>query len=166
MSSSKNPHINELDQKLWEAIKSDSIPLEKSEKKVIHQKSTYHPYRRVHARRILEQREDGCLENPLTVFQGGGKHPKKRRDPEKIYIDARIDLHGMIVEEAHQRLCNFIEKMTHRNARWVLVITGKSGVLFDDVPKWLSLMSGSIVSFQHAREAHGGKGALYVRLKR
>ena len=96
--------------------------------------------------------------------QAGRKHQKRRRDAHKVHIDAKIDLHGLTVDQAYNTSRAFIHKMASRHARWVLIVTGKSGVLFDEVPKWLELMTESVKSFHHARESQGGKGALCVAL--
>ena len=87
-------------------------------------------------------------------------------------VDARIDLHGMTQDRARVALLDFLEQMQGEGAGLVLVITGKgergTGVLRRNVPRWLN--SGpfrAIVSgIREATGAHGGAGALYVRLKK
>jgi DNA-nicking Smr family endonuclease len=93
-------------------------------------------------------------------------------------IDARIDLHGMRQAEAHQALMGFIGRAHHSEARLVLVITGKGGgfnalgeergVLRRLVPHWLAdpAMRRMILGYEPAGLAHGGDGALYVRIRR
>jgi DNA-nicking Smr family endonuclease len=88
-------------------------------------------------------------------------------------IDARIDLHGFTQHEAHAALLRFLRNANLRDARLVLVITGKGrggeiGVLRRQVPQWLGLpeFRALVVGFEDAAIAHGGEGALYVRLKR
>jgi DNA-nicking Smr family endonuclease len=88
-------------------------------------------------------------------------------------IDARIDLHGFTQHEAHAALLRFLRSAQERDARLVLVITGKGrggeiGVLRRQVPQWLGLpeFRALVVGFEDAAIAHGGEGALYVRLKR
>lgn len=99
----------------------------------------------------------------------------------KIQPEARIDLHGMTLAQAHPALTRFLHDAHDRGQRTVLVITGKGrtgiddgpiperiGVLRHQVPHWLS--SGPLrqivqqVSEAHLR--HGGSGAYYVRLRR
>jgi DNA-nicking Smr family endonuclease len=97
------------------------------------------------------------------------------RDP----IDARIDLHGKTQSEAHDALARFIRRAQSNGARVVLVVTGKGsgtprdgererGVLRRQVPLWLALpeFRSLIIGFEEAHVAHGGEGALYVRLRR
>jgi DNA-nicking Smr family endonuclease len=94
-------------------------------------------------------------------------------------IDARIDLHGLTQAEAHQRLRGFLSRAQAEGASVVLVITGKGGadgslaadgrgILRRVVPQWLSFAEfrGLVVGFEEAHGAHGGGGALYVRVRR
>ena len=86
----------------------------------------------------------------------------------RIEINARLDLHGHTQEAAYGALRGFLSRACRDGAGFVLVITGKSGVLNRMVPQWLRepefrlLISG----FHEASPRHGGHGALYVRLRR
>ncbi|BCJ89325.1 hypothetical protein IZ6_00600 [Terrihabitans soli] len=83
-------------------------------------------------------------------------------------VDARFDLHGYRQDEAHSKLLWFLKSQRTRGARVVLVITGKSGVLNRMVPMWLAEpdLRETVIGFSQASSAHGGAGALYVRLRR
>lgn len=93
-------------------------------------------------------------------------------------IDARIDLHGLTQAEAHGALLHFLRRAQGNGFRLVLVITGKGaraddgfgerGVLKRQVPHWLRLPEFRlyVVGFEDAHVAHGGEGALYVRIRR
>ena len=89
-------------------------------------------------------------------------------------VDARLDLHGLYQDEAHAKLLRFLRNQQGRGARVVLVITGKgrasggAGVLRRLVPAWLSEPSlrEIVLGFSEASTAHGGEGALYVRLRK
>lgn len=94
-------------------------------------------------------------------------------------IDARLDLHGMTQTQAHAALLHFLIQAQAQDAKIALVVTGKGtggatgsaaerGVLRRQVPLWLSLpeFRRFIVSFEKAHGAHGGEGALYLRLRR
>ncbi len=89
-------------------------------------------------------------------------------------IDARFDLHGLTQAQAHAALSRFLHAASGRGARLVLVITGKgarggeAGVLRRQVPLWLALpeLRELVIGFEDAHAAHGGEGALYVRLRR
>jgi DNA-nicking Smr family endonuclease len=83
-------------------------------------------------------------------------------------IDRRIDLHGLTQAQAHAALLHFIRQSAAQEARTVLVITGKSGVLRRQVPYWLALpdFRALLIGFEQAAIRHGGEGALYLRLRR
>jgi DNA-nicking Smr family endonuclease len=96
-------------------------------------------------------------------------------------VDGALDLHGMTQAEAHQALRGFLRHSQARGARVVIVVTGK-GARFDDdagfpgergvlrrvTPHWLREpdMRSIVLGFEEAGRAHGGAGALYVRLRR
>jgi DNA-nicking Smr family endonuclease len=96
-------------------------------------------------------------------------------------IDAALDLHGLTQAEAHQALRGFLRHSQARGLRLVIVVTGKGGPL-DDLsswpnergvlrrlaPHWLreTDLRSVVLGFEEAGRAHGGSGALYVRLRR
>jgi len=109
---------------------------------------------------------------PLTAL---GRKAKQRVARGKEPIDGRLDLHGLTQREAHTTLFRFLNAASLRGARLVLVITGKGGVgqgergiLKRQVPQWLALPEFRewVVGFERAHTAHGGEGALYVRMRR
>ncbi len=90
-------------------------------------------------------------------------------------IEARLDLHGLTLTRAHAVLRRFLVRAQGEGLTLVLVITGKggrdgkgSGALRREVPEWLSLAEfrDLVVGFEEAHAAHGGGGALYVRVRR
>ena len=104
---------------------------------------------------------------------------KRRLVRGSVPIDERLDLHGMTQEAAHSALRHFLVNARARGARIVLVITGKGkggvaaevherGVLRRSVPHWLADASlrPIVLGFEEAHLAHGGAGAIYVRLRR
>ncbi len=105
-----------------------------------------------------------------------GRRMKQRVARGKELIDGRLDLHGLTQSEAHAALLRFLRAASSRGARLVLVITGKGarvgegelGVLKRQVPQWLGLpeFRPLVVGFEGAHVAHGGEGALYVRVRR
>jgi DNA-nicking Smr family endonuclease len=107
---------------------------------------------------------------PLAAL---GRRMKQRVARGKETIDARLDLHGLTQSEAHGELLCFLRRANARDARLVLVITGKGrgvepGVLRRQVPQWLGLpeFRALVVGFENAHITHGGEGALYVRVRR
>ncbi|HEY6831231.1 MAG TPA: Smr/MutS family protein [Pseudolabrys sp.] len=106
-----------------------------------------------------------------------GRRMKQRVARGKEGIDARLDLHGLTQAEAHSALLRFLRTAHARDARLVLVITGKGGrgelhgergVLKRQVPHWLALpeFRDLVIGFEDAHLTHGGEGALYVRVRR
>jgi DNA-nicking Smr family endonuclease len=96
-------------------------------------------------------------------------------------IDGALDLHGMTQAEAHQALRGFLRHSQTRGARLVIVVTGKGGPLDEPAPwgrergvlrrlapHWLREpdLRPIVLGFEEAGRAHGGSGALYVRLRR
>ena len=90
-----------------------------------------------------------------------------------------IDLHGLNQAEAHQSLRGFLRHSQARGAKLVIVVTGKGGpsdeagpwrhergVLRRLTPHWLREpdLRSIVLGFEEAGRAHGGSGALYVRL--
>ena len=99
----------------------------------------------------------------------------------KTQPEARIDLHGMTLAQAHPALTRFLRDAHDRGLRTVLVITGKGrtgrddgpiperrGVLRYQVPHWLSSgpLRQIVLQVTEAHLRHGGAGAYYVRLRR
>ena len=104
---------------------------------------------------------------PLT------RRMKQRVAKGRHAIDERLDLHGFTQDEAHSVLLRFLRAARERDARLVLVITGKgrggeTGVLKRQVPHWLRTpeFAGLVIGFEDAAIGHGGEGALYVRVRR
>jgi DNA-nicking Smr family endonuclease len=104
-----------------------------------------------------------------------GRRMRTRVARGKETIDARIDLHGLTQAQAHSALLHFLRNAQARDARLVLVITGKGGrgdsergVLRRQVPHWLELAEFRtyVVGYEDAGVRHGGEGALYVRVRR
>lgn len=103
-----------------------------------------------------------------------GRRMRARVARGKEAIDGRLDLHGLTQGEAHAALLRFLRTAGSRGARMVLVITGKGGrgdgrgVLKRQVPQWLSLpeFRAFVVGFEEAHIAHGGEGALYIKIRR
>ena len=93
---------------------------------------------------------------------------ERRLRQGQMEIDGRLDLHGQTVEQAHRSLIRFVQQSYTQGRRCVLVITGRSGQLRQEVPRWLNEadIRPFIISLAPAQVAHGGHGALYVLLKR
>ncbi len=99
----------------------------------------------------------------------------------KLDPEARIDLHGMTLDQAHGALTGFVLRAHGAGKRLVLVVTGKGkdrdrggpiperrGVLRHNVPHWLRLppLGPLVLQVSEAHTRHGGGGAYYVYLRR
>jgi DNA-nicking Smr family endonuclease len=101
----------------------------------------------------------------------------------KMKPEARIDLHGMTLSEAHPAFVGFVIDAHARGLRLLLVITGKGrggdredygpipirrGVLKQQVPGWLTAppLGPLVLEIREAHQRHGGGGAYYVYLRR
>ncbi|RFB78054.1 Smr/MutS family protein [Methylovirgula sp. 4M-Z18] len=112
--------------------------------------------------------------------------PLERRMRQKvsrgrIEVDGVIDLHGLRQSAAHDALIGFLLRAQADGAKLVVVVTGKGksvrdelgygregGILRRFVPQWLASpeLRSVVVGYEEASIAHGGAGALYVRIRR
>jgi len=90
----------------------------------------------------------------------------------KIVVDMKLDLHDMTQDEALGALVSGLHRARSRNARCVLVVTGKGsishgGVLRRRLPEWLARadIRPMVSRYAQAHIRHGGAGAYYVYLK-
>ena len=108
-----------------------------------------------------------------------GAHRKMLRG--KLTPEARVDLHGMTLSQAHPVLTRFILDSYDDGRRLVLVITGKGkdrdagdpipirrGLLRHQVPGWLRAppIGALVLDIREAHRRHGGAGAYYVYLRK
>lgn len=123
--------------------------------------------------------EIGAQVAAMSVAMDGKTHRKMTKG--KLSPEARIDLHGMTMAQAHPALQRFILNAQGEGRRLVLVITGKGkhrdeggpipvrhGVLKHQVPHWLTSapLRAVVLQISEAHLKHGGKGAYYVYLRR
>lgn len=106
----------------------------------------------------------------------------RRKQRKKHRPEAKIDLHGLTLAEAHPALIRFIQSARADGKRLVLVITGKGkdrdddalpiparrGILRQQVPGWLTSppLADAVTDIATAHPRHGGSGAYYVYLRR
>lgn len=90
-------------------------------------------------------------------------------------VDARVDLHGLGIDQARATLDAFLASTRARGERCVLVIHGKGGhspqgigVLRGEMAAWLSQGPASqhVAAFASAADQDGGDGAVYVLLRK
>lgn len=180
---SRRRHLSDEDEALWTSVARSIKPLRPTKVKARAASKSVPAAgeTKPSAQRSGKLHPSGTLATakkppPLAPFD---KRDKKRVARGRDAIDARIDLHGMTQSEAHDALIRFVRRARENDARIVLVVTGKGsgtsrdaegerGVLRRQVPLWLALpeFRPFIVGFDEAHVAHGGAGALYVRLRR
>jgi DNA-nicking Smr family endonuclease len=128
--------------------------------------------------KVAQFRADDSLPAPAVQMDAKAF---ARMSKGKLAPEARLDLHGMTVSEAHPELIRFILNASSEGLRLVLVITGKGkpgldygpipqryGILKHQVPNWLRMqpLGAVILQVSEAHLKHGGAGALYVYLRR
>jgi DNA-nicking Smr family endonuclease len=195
--------LSEEDRSLWDEVKKTAIPLHTDAKPLAPQdviRATPKPIAPTKSTKTLKQQiqeftlgskakktaprhnlmpsiSDQIMQVPLQMDRK--KYGKMRRG--KLAPEARIDLHGMTMAQAHPALTHFIISSHARGLRLVLVITGKGkdrddggpiptriGVLKNQTPHWLRSAPLKLLVMQvtEAHLSHGGSGAYYVYLRR
>lgn len=99
----------------------------------------------------------------LTKLKGGHFPPEDR-----------IDLHGLIADEARVRVRDFLKKAWREEMRCVLIVHGRGhhsqgeAVLRQELPAWLAQIGVGerIMAFSSAPPKDGGVGASYILLRR
>ena len=93
----------------------------------------------------------------------------------ELAVQAHLDLHGMLKEEAKVQLEAFLSRERHDGKRCVLVVHGRGLHSKDQVPvlkealkRWMGTarFAQHVLAFTSARPHDGGAGAVYVLLKR
>ena len=137
------------------------------------------------AEKLAAPHKSGPLPNlvpksePIAVQMDAKSFTRMKRG--KLSPEARIDLHGMTLDQAHPALTGFILSSQSAGRRLVLVITGKGrlnhndgpiperrGILKRQVPQWLRMppLKQAVLQISEAHVRHGGSGAFYVYLRR
>lgn len=189
-------HLSAEERALWDRVADSAIPLDPQRpekpvmpparpvnKPVVREPDPIHHFllgeKVSHARGhdILPSITARLARAPLNMDNKAyGKMTRGKLKPE-----ARIDLHGMTMGEAHPELVAFILNSHAMGRRLVLVITGKGkvrddggpipvrqGVLRHQVPQWMALppLAQAILQVTPAHLTHGGQGAYYVYLRK
>jgi DNA-nicking Smr family endonuclease len=173
--------LSEEERALWESVAKQTKPLRRkpraaeiSSAPAVEQGSTAAPPAGVSLPATPPAKQPAPSRPPPLVPLGRRERSQLSRGRKRI--DARLDLHGMTQTRAHRVLQSFLQRASSDGLSFVLVITGKGatnagsgrGVLRREVPEWLSLpeFRPLVVGFEQAHKAHGGEGALYVRVRR
>ncbi|MGI1679831.1 MAG: DNA endonuclease SmrA [Cellvibrionaceae bacterium] len=90
----------------------------------------------------------------------------------KYSVDARLDLHGLTVDQARVGVWQFVEECMRHDIRCALITHGKGenrlpqpALLKSCVAHWLPQID-FVMAFHSAQKHHGGSGATYVLLKK
>jgi DNA-nicking Smr family endonuclease len=180
--------LSEEEHKLWSGVARSIVPLKRKPSVPHRLDASTAPGERAPpappARRRAEPapaRHPAAMSvvKPALPVLGLDRRQKQRLVRGTETIDGRIDLHGRSQSEAHGALLGFLRHAQAQGARYVLVITGKGraagpgshgehGVLKRQVPMWLRLpeFRAHVLAVEDAHVAHGGEGALYVRLRK
>jgi DNA-nicking Smr family endonuclease len=181
--------LSEDEHKLWSGVVRSVVPLKRKRSVPHHADTTPAPGARVPppARHRADPAPLRAAAKPIPKpatkpalpVVGLDRRQKQRLARGTAAIDGRIDLHGKTQSEAHGVLLGFLRRAQAEGARYVLVITGKGkpneagfsdgrGVLKRQVPQWLRLPEFRllVLAVEDAHAAHGGEGALYVRVRR
>jgi len=137
---------------------------------------------------------------PIEPFEIGTKVPASRPLPTskaaaptmdkktfgkmrggKLRPEARLDLHGMTLDQAQPALIRFVMGAQSSGKRLILVITGKGkdrdeggpiptrrGILRQHLPIWCKQppLNAVVLELSEAHLKHGGGGAFYLYLRR
>lgn len=124
----------------------------------------------------VSSRSKPYQEPPLVL----GEHSKRvdratdiKIKKGKMSYEAKLDFHGMTVEQAYRRFGFFLENAVRAKKKLVLVITGKGeilkggGIIRQSFQRWVNepVFSKHILSCHQAQPKDGGGGAFYVYLR-
>ena len=120
--------------------------------------SDYETLEPVTSEDVLEFARSGVQQKVLRKMRTG-----------QYTIEASLDLHGMIVEEAREALAHFIWECRRKRIRNVLIIHGKgrahhNPILKNKLNNWLR-QTNEILAFCSIKTKDGSTGSLYVLLK-
>jgi len=177
--------LSEEEATLWEVVARGVKPLRKPRVKTepkVKSAAAERPAGKMPVRIKADELFSGKGAVPALQKSKPALAPLDRRTKQKLSrgrepIEARLDLHGMTQDQAHGALSRFLRNAQGQGIKFVIVVTGKGlrgasgserGVLKREVPRWLGMpeFRDLVVGFEVASIAHGGEGALYVRVRR
>lgn len=169
---------NDQDDALWQAVSSSVRPL-KSKKVPAAFKAKHVSIEKKLTVAVERPSQDPDIDySTLEELSAGDIHHMDKNTAQRfrngeMEIEAVLDLHGYTLERGEQALRRFILTQSKRNARCLLVITGKGGIfgrgiIKAELPLWLNLpeIRSLILSYVPAKPKDGGEGAFYILLKR
>ena len=192
----KPRYLSAEEEKLWSRVVAKAAPLKLEMPAIILQART--PQSKDPAVFTTTEFKIGSNARPQTTISldlasGGGdrmgaaplamdRKAFRKLSRGNIKPEARIDLHGMTLAQAHPALIGFVLSSHAAGRRLVLVITGKGrggaagtgpiperkGILRDQVPGWLAAppCKAVVIQVTQAHRNHGDDGAYYAYLRR
>jgi DNA-nicking Smr family endonuclease len=112
---------------------------------------------------VLEKNKSLGINNSLN----------KKLETGKLYIDGKLDLHNLTIDNAYNRTFNFIENAFLNKLKCLLIITGKglhsptNNTIKNNLTQWFKqpFFANKIIKYTDATKKDGGSGAIYVLLK-
>ncbi|QDH18063.1 Smr/MutS family protein [Swingsia samuiensis] len=97
----------------------------------------------------------------------------RRLSRGKVRVDAKLDLHGYVVQEAFENLLEFLHRARVRNWKCIEVVTGRgsgpsSGLIRRELPMWLQRQEirPMILAVVHPHAANHGSVRILLRTKK
>lgn len=107
--------------------------------------------------------------------RGLDPHVVRKLRRAEFALQAHVDLHGLVKDQAKQQLESFLARSRQEGRRCVLVVHGRGlhskdqvPVLKDALKRWMrtTRFARHVLAFSTARPHDGGAGAIYVLLKK
>ncbi len=112
---------------------------------------------------------DNDVEQPETIFfvRPGLQYRVRHQFRQgKMFCEATLDLHGLTVEEARNKVSTFLLQSLQQHRRVVKIIHGKGfAILRSKVYQWLP-QCPAVLAICTATASDGGSGAVYVLLRK
>ncbi|MBQ7739233.1 MAG: Smr/MutS family protein [Desulfovibrionaceae bacterium] len=89
--------------------------------------------------------------------------------------EAHLDLHGFVVDQAYEAVCDFIKSAWFKGLRTILLVPGRGhnsfagvGILRSHLQTWLTHdpLKRVVIAFCTAQPCDGGPGSVYVLLRK
>jgi len=106
-------------------------------------------------------------EEKLFFARSGLQHKLiKNLKQGKLAVSQELDIHGMTVIQAEDRVSSFIQYALRNQHRCVRIIHGKGKAILKNFVNDYLREIPEVLAFSSAQPRHGGSGAVYVLLKK
>lgn len=176
----KKSKISQEDADLFRQMVKGTVPLEQDKVEPVpttnKTKPTHHTQYSTNSNNNFVD-SDYCPEvgaNEELFYCPAGLQEKQQRKLRRgqFKIEARLDLHGKTVAQASAIVFNFLKNNRSDRSRCVLIIHGRGQRSADNKPILKSMVNSwlqnneAVVAFCSATLADGGRGAVYVLLRK